>query len=165
MEEVIAKRHNAAAVGYGFVIFAGIILAIAGVIVGGEETGALVVGLAVGVLLIGTGVSMLVMFFKVPSKAIVYKDGVLYLPGNVTCRPEELEKVFVKVFRSRYGNISHYGKMEISVHGQVYKYNNIAHVKEAQDRLLWLNKQAIDRLNQPEAPQEPASVPSDPFKD
>lgn len=93
MEEVVAKRHNAAGVGYIFVILIGILLVIGG---------------------------------------------------------------------SRYGNVSHYGKMEISVHGQVYKYNNIAQIKRAQDRLLELNKQAIDSLNHPEQPVEEKPV-EDPF--
>ncbi|MDE6442647.1 MAG: hypothetical protein K2L12_07865 [Clostridia bacterium] len=161
-EEVVAKRHNAAGAGYIFVILMGIALVAAGIALSSEETGALVIGLAVGGLLIGTGVYMLVKFFKIPSNAIVYKDGILYLPGKVTCRPEELEKVFIKVYKSRYGVVSRYGKMEISVHGQVYKYNNIAQIQRAQDRLLELNRQAIDRLNQPEQPSETKPA-EDPF--
>lgn len=164
MEEVVAKRHNAALAGYIIVLIIGLALLILGCIVGAQadEPGALVICLIVGVLIIGMGVYSLVRFFMVPSNAIVYKDGVLYLPRKVTCRPEEIEKVFIKVFRSRYGVISHYGKMEITVGGKVYKYNNIAQIKRAQERLLQLNKEAIDRLSQPELPAE--EIPAgDPF--
>lgn len=164
MEEVVAKRHNAALAGYIIVVIIGLAMLILGCIVGVQmdEAGALVICIIVGVLITAMGVYSLVKFFMVPSDAIVYRDGVLYLPRNVTCRPEELERVFVKVFRSRYGAVSHYGKMEITVNGKVYKYNNIAQIKRAQDRLLALNKEAIERLSQPVQPSDD-KAPENPF--
>ena len=147
MEEVIAKRRNIAGAGYIAVVLIGLVLLIGGIIVGVEadQPGAIVITLAVGGFLIGMGVYLLVKFFMLPSKVIVYKDGLLYLPYKVTCRPEELERVFIKVYK-RYGVVSKYGKMEVTVRGKMYKYNDIANVQEAQDRLAELNRIAVDNL-------------------
>lgn len=169
MEEVVAKRHNSAGAGYIFVILMGIALIVAGILVGKEEEGALYIGIVIGGIILAMGIYYTVRFFMIPVKAIVYKDGLLYFPGKVVCKPEELDHVLIKVYRNgRFGAVSRYGKMEVTVHGRVYKYNDIADIKEAQERLLQLNREAIDRLSRP-AEVQPENVaetaPSaDPFE-
>ncbi len=99
------------------------------------------------------------------------RDGVLYFPRNVSCRPEELEKVFIKIYKNaRSGAVSRYGKLEVTIGGKVYKYTDIANVEAAQSRLLQLNSEAIERLAHPEPAElnenteAPAEAPSgDPF--
>lgn len=159
MEEVVAKRHNAAGAGYVFAILMGLLILIVGCVAGvkADEPGAIAIGVVVGLLLMAMGAYFLFRFFQIPAQAIVYRDGVLYLPRKVTCRPEELQKVFVKVYRSRYGAVSRYGKMELTVGGKVYKYNNIAEIKKAQDRLLELNHEAIERLSNQQPAEEQSS--------
>lgn len=148
MEEVVAKRRNSAGVAYIFVVIVALALIVGGIGIGlgAGEMGAIAIGVAIGGLLLAMGVYYLVRFFMVPNNAIVYKDGLLYLPYKVVCKPEELEKVFIKVYK-RYGVVSKYGKMEITVRGKIYKYNDIADAKYSQERLLELNRIAIDRLN------------------
>ena len=153
MEEVVAKRRNSAGAGYIVVTIIGILILVGGIVIGLQagETGAVVIGIAIGGLILAMGVYFLVRFFMVPSKAIVYKDGLLYLPYKVVCKPEELEKVFIKVYK-RYGVVSKYGKMEITVRGKVYKYNDIADARGSQERLLELNHMAIEQLNKEKNP-------------
>lgn len=170
MEEVVVKRHNAAAVGYIFVIIIGLVLIICGSIIAAcneeNRAGVLVVSLVIGGLILAMGIFYTVRFFMLPAKVVVFRDGVLYFPRKMSCRPEQLEKVFIRIYRNtRSGAVSRYGKLEVTVGGKVYKYTDIANVEAAQSRLLELNKEAIERLSQPEEPvtvgEAPAQAPSD----
>ena len=172
MEEVVAKRHNAAGAAYIFVILVGLLMVIIGCIVGigNEENGAgvLVITLSVGGLILAMGIFYTVRFFRLPAKVVVLRDGVLYFPRNVCCRPEELEKVFIRIYKNaRSGAVSRYGKLEVTIGGKVYKYTDIANVEAAQSRLLQLNSEAIERLAHPEPAElnenteAPAEAPSD----
>ncbi len=154
MEEVVAKRHNAAGAAYIFVILVGLLMVIIGCIVGigNEENGAgvLVITLSVGGLILAMGIFYTVRFFRLPAKVVVLRDGVLYFPRKVSCRPEELEKVFIRIYKNaRSGAVSKYGKLEVTIGGKVYKYTDIARVSDVQTRLLELNRQAIDALVRP----------------
>lgn len=163
MEEVVAKKSVYAIIGYILTDLIGIGMIVMGAVFSKEEVGALYIGIAVGGIILATGVSLTVRYFMVPVKAVVYKDGVLYFPGKVSCKPEELERVFIKLFKSRYGAVSSYGKLEVTIHGNVHKYNDIAQIKDVQERLLQLNKEAVARLSMPVQQPENTSTRTDPF--
>ena len=159
MEEVIVKKRGGVGGAYIFVALMGVALIAMGIVIGTEETGALIMGVLVGVIILAMGVYKTVYYYRLPKNLVVFKDGVLYLPKNVTCKPEELDNVFVKVYRGRYGSVSRHGKMEITVRGTVYKYSDVADVQPAQARLMELKNFAVMQMQQPAAEAQP----SDPF--
>lgn len=94
--------------------------------------------------LIGVCGWVLIGILRTPQVMITYENGKLYFANGVECSPQEIASVNYRRAHAR-GISYRWGKLIVTVHGQEIKYNYVADVEQAHDRILALMLEAREK--------------------
>lgn len=97
--------------------------------------------LFLGVVCVGIFIWVIVGIIRTPRVAIAYENGKLYFGNGFSCTPQEITSVNYR--RSHARGISYrWGRITVTLQGQTIKYDYIADVEYAHDRILQLMLEA-----------------------